>query len=211
MIDGGEEVAGVHGNVLHPWSAVELEVLVDLRALQTLGGFVDRKLDDPGPVPHHLRHESGVLGADGVIVEVLEECEAEHALVELDPVVHLPEFHVRHNVVDELEADRLRNRVFARLEAGNLALALDEGVNRVSVRLDCGAHRPTAGVFDDIGLCRGIRAALEGDLERSFGVGHQDGEVVHTGTMPVHMFADRVVGIHCPGDDEPDLPLLQEI
>ena len=66
-----------------------------------------RELDAAGAVLHDLRHERGILGADVLVVEVDELVEAEHVLVELDPLVHLAFFDVADDVVDGGEADGL--------------------------------------------------------------------------------------------------------
>ena len=71
------------------WDArpvVELEVLVDLALALALGRLVDRELDLPLAVRHHLRHERGVLGRDVVVAEVDHLGHPEHLLVERDPV-----------------------------------------------------------------------------------------------------------------------------
>ena len=95
-----DDVAGGQGDVLHAGAAVELQEFLDLRAALGLGRLVDRELDPAGAVLHHLRHQGGIFGADVLVVEVDQLLEAEHVLVELDPLVHLAFLDVADDVVD---------------------------------------------------------------------------------------------------------------
>src|SRR5262249_1096836 len=70
LVDGLDDVRALHGDVLCTRAVVELEVLVDLALALTLGRLVDRELDLPLAVRHHLRHQRGVLGRDVVVAEV---------------------------------------------------------------------------------------------------------------------------------------------
>ena len=151
-----------HGDVLHARPAVVLQVLVDLRLPLALGRLVDRELDPPGAVLHHLRHQGRVLGADVLVVERDELLEAEHLAVELDPLVHLPFFDVADDVVDGRQADRVgRRRAVAfrveRLEARGehaaIAVAVDEGVRRVAVGLDGRRLEDAELVFQCLAAC----------------------------------------------------------
>ena len=100
-----DDVLRLHRDVLDARAAVELEVLLDLALPLALGRLVDRELDLPLAVRHHLRHERRVLGRDVLVREVRELREAEHALVEADPLVHAPELDVADDVVDRDQAD----------------------------------------------------------------------------------------------------------
>ena len=58
-----DDVAGGQGDVLHAGAAVELQVLLDLRAAAALGRLVDRELDPPVPscTTFDIRAEYSVL------------------------------------------------------------------------------------------------------------------------------------------------------
>ena len=88
------DVVRLHRHVLDSRTAVELEVLLDLTLALALRRLVDRELDLPLAVRHHLRHERRVLGGDVLVREVRELAESEHALVEADPLVHPTELDV---------------------------------------------------------------------------------------------------------------------
>ena len=105
--DGLHDVLRLQRDVLDAGAAVELEVLLDLALALALGRLVDRELDLPLAVRHHLRHERGVLRRDVLVGEVRELREAEDALVEPDPLVHAAELDVADDVVD---GDRGRPR-----------------------------------------------------------------------------------------------------
>src|SRR6187551_2547186 len=102
---GPHDVLGLQRDVLDAGPAVELEVLLDLALPLSLGRLVDRELDLPLAVRHHLRHERGVLGRDVLVREVRELLEAQHARVEVDPLVHATELDVSDDVVDRDQAD----------------------------------------------------------------------------------------------------------
>ena len=67
--------------------------------LQPVGRLVDRH-HDLRAVPHDRRHQRGVLGADLVVVEVVQLAEAEDLGVEAHPVVELALLDVADDVVD---------------------------------------------------------------------------------------------------------------
>ena len=104
-LDGADDVLALQRDVLHARPVVELQVLLDLALPLALGRLVDRELDLPLAVRHHLGHESRVLGRDVLVREVRELREPEDARVEVDPLVHTAELDVAHNVVDRDQAD----------------------------------------------------------------------------------------------------------
>jgi hypothetical protein len=90
--------------VLDARPLVELEILVDLALPLAFGRLVDRKLDLAGAVRHHLAHQRRVLRLNLVVAEMDDVRHPEHPLVELDPMVHLPELDVADDVVDRDQA-----------------------------------------------------------------------------------------------------------
>ena len=86
--------------------------------LQPVGRLVDRH-HDLRAVPHDRRHQRRVLGADLVVVEVLQLGEAHHVGVEVDPVVELALLDVADDVVDRRRGRRRGRSVgFGRLSVG---------------------------------------------------------------------------------------------
>ena len=61
-------------------------------------------LDLPLAVRHHLGHERRVLGVDVLLGEVDHVLEAEHPLVEADPLVHLSQLDVADDMVEGEQA-----------------------------------------------------------------------------------------------------------
>ena len=86
--------------MLYTGAAIEIQVLFDLRFFATWRRFVNRKLDATTAILHDLRHEGGVLCADSAIIEVNQLGKAEYSLEESDPLVHLAQFNVAHDMVN---------------------------------------------------------------------------------------------------------------
>ena len=63
--------------MLHARSVVVVEILLNLRLFLVFGRFIDRELYFAVAILHHLGHQRGVLGRDVLVIEVLEELEAE--------------------------------------------------------------------------------------------------------------------------------------
>ena len=68
--DSFDNVIGGEGDVLNAGTAVEFQILLDLGAPAGLGWLVDRKFDPTVAALDHFGHQSGVLGADVLIVEM---------------------------------------------------------------------------------------------------------------------------------------------
>src|SRR5579884_3579748 len=157
-LDGADDVGRRERDVLRAGAAVELDVLLDLALALALGRLVDRELDLPGAVRHDLGHEGRILGLDLVVPEVEDVRHPEHALVELDPVVHPAELDVADDVVDVREADALpgvpvlRHRDVAGQERPAVVATVDERVDRVAVRRDRGAFDQAELVLVAAGL-----------------------------------------------------------
>ena len=179
------DVLDCERDVLHAGAAVELEVLLDLALALALGRLVDRELDLPLAVRHHLRHERRVLGRDVLVREVRELREAEHPLVELDPLVHPAELDVADDVVDGDEPDAARrsavrrDRDGARQVRARVLGAVDEGVDVVAVRRDRRELDAAVVVLDPVRLDDAARAALDRLPVRVRGVGDGERDVAH--------------------------------
>ena len=200
-----------------PGPAVELEVLLDLALPLALGRLVDRELDLPLAVRHHLRHERGVLGRDVLVREVRELREAEHARVEVDPLVHAPELDVADDVVDRDQADPARRPSVRgdRLVPGQVRPrvlgAVDERVDVVAVGRDRGELDAPRVVLDPVRLDDAARAALNGLAVRVRRV--RDGERDVTDAVPLRRrpLADLAVAAKPAREDEADLALLEHV
>src|SRR6266850_1782016 len=166
-LDGPHDVLRLQRDMLDAGAAEVLEVLLDLALPLPLGGLVDRELDLPLPVGHHLRHERGVLGVDLLVGEVDDVREAHRALVELDPVIHPAELDVADDVVDRPQADtggrpavRTRDFLKAREEWTGVVPAVDEGVDVLAVRRDRRQLDTPEVVFDPVRVDHAARTAL---------------------------------------------------
>src|SRR6476661_205844 len=91
--------------MLGPGTAIELDVLLDLRlSLFALSGLVDRELDVVLAVRHDDRHESGILCRNVLIVECDVTEKAHDIAIEVTPLAHLPKLDVTHDVIDHHDA-----------------------------------------------------------------------------------------------------------
>ncbi len=97
---GRDDVVGRDRDVLHAGTAVEVQVLLDLRLLAARGRLVDRQLHLAGRVLHHFGAQRGELGRDVLVVEADQLLEAEGARVVVAPGLHLAPADVGHAVVD---------------------------------------------------------------------------------------------------------------
>src|SRR6267378_4322388 len=120
--------------MLYAGSVMEIEILLDLALLSTLGRLVDRKLDGERIVGHHDAHQGAVLGGNILVVKADEAAEAEHAAVPFGPFVHLSQLDVAHNVVDTQDSGRIAGdfpRGKARQERTAIVLVREKRVDRV--------------------------------------------------------------------------------
>ncbi len=62
-----------------------------------------------------------------------------------------------------------------------------------------------------MGLGGGIGPAFESKLEGGFGIRHRKSDVVDAGPVELDVIRDGVLGAHCPGDDEADVSLAEEV
>src|SRR5262245_39603555 len=215
--DRPDDVLGLHGDVLHARAAVELEVLLDLALPLPLGGLVDRELDLPGAVRHHLRHERRVLGRDVVVREVRELREAEDARVEVDPLVHTAELDVAHDVVDGDQPDpacgtavRRDGLVPRQIRAGVLR-AVHEGVDVVAVRRDRRNLDAPRIVFLPVRLDDATGAALHCLAVGVGRVGHGESDVADAVSLRLRPPADVRVGAQPARHHEADVALLEDV
>ena len=185
--------------MLDAGTAIEVEVLVDLRLLLSLRRLVDRELDPLVPVRHHLRHQRTVLRRDVLVVEGDEILEAHHFLVEPDPDIHLAELHVADAVIHVLQAGFLRLEVRLLLhEPGHeqpaIVAPLDEGMNGVAVDADRRHHHFARVVLERARLVKWHGAALHCLLEGITRILHPERDVAHAVAMLVDVSGDVAGG-----------------
>ena len=197
--------------MLHSGRAVEVEIFLDLALAFAGGGFVDGHLDQTAAVPHHLRHQSRVLGRDRLVIKVAKEDKAEDVLIELDPSVHLPELDVADDMVDAGKSNRLGDVIGERSEAGRWpgAVRLDQRMDRLPISTDAGLGPNLAAAFDHFRLVGRLRPPGQSHLVSGLGIGNGEGDIVNAGTVLEDMAADGVIGKQGPGDDEAGLTLTQ--
>ena len=200
--------------MLDPGTPVELQVLVDLALLLAGRGLVDGQLDPALAVPHDLRHERRVLAGDLVVTKVDQLGEPHDVVVVLRPLVHLPQLHVAHHVVDQLDPhrrplvdDRFLGAI-AREEWARVVLPLDERMQGVAVRGDGRVHHLAVLVLEHGGLQDGPRSALGGLLPGIGGIGDPEGHVLHPIPVLAHVFGDHPLRAHRPGEHVAGLALF---
>ena len=98
-----DDVARGQRQVLGAGPGVEVEVLVDLRALLADGRLVERELHPVVAAGDDLAHQRRVLGGDVVADELGHVGEAHDPVVEVHPLVHPAELDVADDVVERLE------------------------------------------------------------------------------------------------------------
>ena len=182
--------------MLDPWSAVEIEVLVDLALAAPRRRFVDGELDGPRIVGHHDAHQGAVLGRDVLVFEGQEPLEAEHALIPFRPVVHAAEFHVAHDVVDPQQAEVFtgpRSLDEAGQERPVVRVVRDERVDGVAVRPDRRMANRAVVIGQSAGFDRDRRAPADGLGERQVGIVDVEGDVAHA-------IAVALAGVRRPDD-----------
>ena len=124
---------------------------------------------------------------------MLEHGEPEDPLVPIDPFVHPAQLDVRNHVVDRVETHRFGDPVLARFEIGESTLSLDEGMDRVTVRPDPGGDDLAVVAFDDHGLVGDVGPPVDREFERGDGVGYCECDVVHTGSVEMHVIRHRML------------------
>src|SRR5207245_4650587 len=78
---GFEDIAREQRDMLHAGPVMEIEILLDLALLSTLGRLLDRELDGERIVGHHDAHQGAVLGGNIFVIKAYEAAEAQHATV----------------------------------------------------------------------------------------------------------------------------------
>src|SRR5829696_1651689 len=216
-LDRLHDARGLQRDVLDSRALTELEVLVDLALALALGRLVDRELDLAGTVRHHLAHQRRVLRLDLVVAEVDDVRHPEDALVELDPLVHLPELDVADDVVDRDQADAaagaavLRERDVAGEVRPLVVGAIDEAVDVLAVGGDRGQLDPAVLVLHDMRLDNAARSASDGLVEGRRGVWHLQRDVLRRIAVLRREADDRAVGAKPAREHEPDLALLEHV
>ena len=174
----------------------------------------------PVPFWHDLGHQRRVLGRNVLVVERDELLEAEHLAIELDPLIHLAFFDVADDVVDGCEADRVRRcravafRVDgrkARREHAAIAIAIDEAVRRVAVRLDRRCFVNAEFVLESFRIANWRRPASDRGRERAANVGHVHGDVHDTVAVRDEALAVRMFLPQRRNQHERDFALAQHV
>ncbi len=161
---------------------------------------------------HHLRHQRGVVGGDVVADELRHVREAEHLVVERDPLVHPPELDVAHAVVDGLEqplrvalasADGGRPGDVPGQVGAVVLRPVDQRVPRLAVGGDRGHAHGAVVVGDVVRLVEDPRAHRPGVLDALVDVGHLQRQVDHAVAVLAVVVEDRAVGGDAAGEHEP--------
>ena len=216
-LDRLHDVRRLQGDVLRARAVVELEVLLDLALPLPFGRLVDRELDLPLAVRHHLRHQRRVLGRDVLVGEVDHLRHAEDALVELDPVLHAAELDVADDVVDREQPDlrlptrcRLERDVAGEVRAFVVAPA-DERVHDVAVGRDRRELDTAELVLHPLRLGHALRTALHGLTVRLARVRDAQRDVLDPVAVRRGELADLVPATQRARDHEADVVLLEHV
>ena len=151
-----------------------------------------------------------------LVVVVDDVLEAEDALVEADPLVHLPELDVADAVVEHRQADAAVRPVRPLLDvAGQVRAgvvgAADEGVHDVAVGRDRGELDAAVLVLEPLGLAHAARSTLDGHSERLARVRNADRDVADAVAVGAVEARDLVVVRERTRQDEPDVALLEHV
>ena len=158
--------------MLDAGTAVKLQILLDLGAPARLSRLVDGKLNSPVAALNHFGHQSCVLGADVLIVEMDQLGKAHDMLIKADPIVHLAFFDITDDVIDRFEANRIEcpgtvavriERLVARREDAVIAVAVDEGVRRVAIGLDGSQLVDTSFILQERGRRLFVQTQVNSD------------------------------------------------
>ena len=202
--------------MLDAGALVEVDVLLDLGLLAAFSGLVDRELDAPVSIAHHLGHQGGIVGGNVLVVEGDQLGEAHDLGVELAPGVHLAPADVADHVVDVFEADgRCRALgvpcLVARQEHAVVGLSLHEDVDGVSIGLDAAEDHLAIAILAGVRLECAHGAAGGGLLPALLRVVHPQGHGLHAVAVPIEVVVERTVRHERRGQDERDLVLAQHV
>ena len=171
----------------------------------------------PVAVRHHLAHQGRVLGLDLVVAEVDDVGHPEHALVELDPAVHLTELDVADDVVDRDQAGAaaampVRRQRDVAGEVRPVVLGpVDEGVDALAVGRDRRELDPPVLVLDPLRVCDAARSALQRLTVGVSRVRNLQGDVLRRIAVLGRETADVAVGTNAAREHEANVALLQHI
>src|SRR5581483_8890382 len=216
-LDCLDDVRRLDRDVLRAGAVIELEVLLDLALALALGRLVDRELDLPLAVGHHLRHQRGVLGRDVFVAEVDHLRHPEDAFVELDPVLHPAELHVSDDVIERQQPDaavavpRCRACDVARQVRALVGMTVDERVHDIAVRRDGGELDGAELILDRLRLEHSARAALHRLPVGLLGVRHAQRDVLDAVAVHVREVADLVPAPQRARHDEANVVLLEDV
>lgn len=150
--DGVDDIGSAKGNVLHTRAIVKINIFFDLALLLPHGRFIDGHFDDAVGGTHDDALQSGVFGANVVVVDGPETVESEALFVKVAGRVHRVPVLVADAVVDGGEANWGEVGVGGFGEgdasiagekgaAAGVGGSLDEGVGGVAVCSDgCEKH-----------------------------------------------------------------------
>src|SRR5690606_1663316 len=202
--------------MLNTGSAVELEVLFDLRFLPSFSRFVDGKLNVAIAVRYYLRHERAVFSGYVFVVKCDEQSESHHLFIKLHPLVHFTKTNIAHAMVDVSKPD-LRNGQYRgyRLVLGEkgtrVVVPFNKGVNGMALRLYGRRNNFSVLILHAVGFGGGICTATDCFAKRCRCVINSEGENLYAVAVDVHMLGYRRVRPQSACEHEHDLALFQHV
>ena len=181
--------------MLHTRTAVIIQILLNLRFAQSIRRFVDGEFDAATSTRHHFRHEGRILGGDVVVIEMDVLRESHHVFVEIDPVLHVSQFHVADAVIHVMKSDigcRFRGRTGRK--AGHVEsvvpAAVHETVQGIAIGIDRGLDQRTVLIRELARLhgrpCATFHAFTIGGLH----ILHRHGNIFHAIAMDADELGD---------------------
>src|SRR5579871_2094649 len=218
LLDGGDDVAGNHGDVLHARRAVIVQIFFDLRLLAANRRLIDWELDLAVAALHHLRHQRGIFGADGLVGEVNHLGEAHHIFVELDPLVHLAKLDVANHMIYRAETAVARqlcccrfDGAISRQEWAIVVAAFDEAVNGLAVGVDGSALDLAMLIFGDGRLHCALCATRQRIVIRLLRVRHFQCDIFCAVAVQQRMLRNGTLRAEAAAQHEANLALLDDI
>src|SRR5688572_4285458 len=193
---------------------VEVEVLLYLRLLLPLGRLVDRELHAPRAVLHHLRHEGRVFGGDILVVERDKLTETHDTSVIVDPLVHLSQLYIEHDMVNSCHTRRRPLDVALMVawhERARVIIPIDERVNSITTGSDGSLADAPLLTLDSDRLQHALRASLDRRMVSIINIGHAQGDILHAVTVQAHMVGYLALRVHGSGHYHTNLILLKHV
>ena len=206
-LDGGDDIFGAHGDVLHAGAAIVLDKLLNLTLANSISRLVDGHLDVLVEVSHDDGTQRGELSVDHLVVDRPEAMEVKHLLVPLGGGFHLTVGLISDTVVDEFQFGN-RCQFVHRFggvmgsvagQEGSLEVhSLHEGMDGVSISSDRGSDHGSLLVLELLGLVNASGAALDGLLVDASGIVDGECDIFNTVTVLLdvvrHLTVARVQG-----------------